>query len=144
MNWLSLLPLLIQALPDIQAAWNATTTNATMGQVLQGLAKPVGDLLTTIGAELFPQAATSLHIVGGAIAAFNPDYVKWLQGALNTIAPSLNLTPPNLAVDGIYGPLTRGAVEAVQAHFGIIIDGLAGNVTQGWIAQALAKLPQVK
>jgi peptidoglycan hydrolase-like protein with peptidoglycan-binding domain len=140
---LSLLPYLFQALPDIVSAWNTTTSNVSFGQKLQELAAPVSNLLTDIGSQLFPKAAPTLHLIAGAIGAFNPDYTKWLQGSLNTLSPTLGLPNPNLAVDGIYGPLTRAAVEAVQAHFGIVVDGLAGNITQGWIAKALAALPPV-
>lgn len=141
--WLSLLPLLIQAVPDIQAAWKAATSNTSFGQELTGLAAPLGDLIGNIGAKLFPKAAPTLHTIGGAIAVFNPNYTKWLQGALNQLSPSMNLPNPNLVVDGIYGPKTVAAVEAVQTHLGIVVDGLAGKITQKLLADALAALPQV-
>lgn len=140
MNWLALLPLLIQALPDIQSAFNTSTSNSTLGQKLSQLAAPISDLLTNIGSQLFPKASPTLHAIGGAIAAFNPDYTKWLQGALN----NLGYASPPLVVDGLYGAKTTAAVEAAQKALGITIDGLAGNITEGLLAAALAKLPQVK
>ncbi len=93
-------------------------------------------LLTSIGEKLFPKAAKTLHTVGAVFAAFDPDVTKWLQGALNVL-----LTPsPNLVVDGLYGPATRTAVEALQKQFGLVVDGLAGTVTRAAIEAALAKL----
>ena len=61
---------------------------------------------------------------------------KWLRGSLNALLdPS-----PNLLVDGLYGPLTRGAVERLQAKLGLKVDGWAGEITKAAIAAALAKL----
>ena len=47
---------------------------------------------------------------------------------------------PDLVVDGLYGPLTRGAVERLQAKLGLKVDGWAGEITKAAIAAALAKL----
>lgn len=143
MNWMTLLPLLIQAAPTIISFWNTTTNNASFGTKLNTLAPEVGSFISSVGTQLFPKAAPAIQKIGGAIAGFNTDYVKLLQGELNELSPSLDLPNPNLVVDGVYGAHTIAAVEAVQAHYGIVIDGVAGNVTNGWIAKGLALLPQI-
>ena len=61
---------------------------------------------------------------------------KWLRGSRNALLdPS-----PNLLVDGLYGPMTRNAVERLQAKLGLKVDGWAGEITKAAIAAALAKL----
>ena len=61
---------------------------------------------------------------------------KWLQGSLNVLLdPS-----PNLVIDGRYGPMTRNAVEQLQAKLGLKVDGWAGEITKAAVAAALAKL----
>jgi peptidoglycan hydrolase-like protein with peptidoglycan-binding domain len=56
--------------------------------------------------------------------------VEKLQTALNEgrgdFAPSSN---PVLVVDGIFGPLTRSAVEGAQGAGGITVDGVVGLQT---------------
>jgi hypothetical protein len=92
--------------------------------------------LADIGASLFPKVAPELQLVAAASATFDPNVTKWLQAALNKL-----VTPsPNLAVDGVYGPKTREAVEAAQNKLSIPVDGWAGDVTQGAILTALSKL----
>lgn len=49
--------------------------------------------------------------------------VKFIQTALN------HCYGAGLAVDGIYGPLTRNAVAAAQRREGIAADGIYGPVT---------------
>ncbi len=46
---------------------------------------------------------------------------------------------PGLIVDGIYGPKTRAAVEALQAKYGLKVDGFAGQITQAFISNLLTK-----
>lgn len=141
---LSLIPLLIQELPGLLAAWNSTPTNGHYADYLNKLVPQVGQFIADVGSQLFPKAAPTVQLIGGSIAAFNTNYVKLVQGQINVLAPTLGLTIAPLAVDGIYGPLTIKAVEAVQAHFGITVDGVVGNVTQGFLAHALATLPEIK
>ena len=93
-------------------------------------------VLDEVGAFLFPKVAPELHVAAGAVAAFDPDVTKWLQGSLNALLePS-----PNLVVDGLYGPMTRNAIEQLQAKLGLKADGWAGEITKAAIAAALAKL----
>jgi peptidoglycan hydrolase-like protein with peptidoglycan-binding domain len=92
--------------------------------------------LANLGATLFPKVAPEMQAVAAASATFDPNVTKWLQAASNKL-----VTPsPNLAVDGVYGPKTREAVEAAQKKLGIPVDGWAGEVTQGAIQTALTKL----
>jgi murein L,D-transpeptidase YcbB/YkuD len=104
-------------------------------QSLQAAVPQIIPQLADIGAALFPKVAPELQIVAAASASFDPNVTKWLQSSLNKLlAPS-----PNLAVDGVYGPKTREAVEAVQKKLGITADGWAGEITQAAIQTALSK-----
>jgi len=62
-----------------------------------------------------------------------------LQTALNegrgSFAPS---SDPVLAVDGIYGPLTAGAVRGAQQNGGIQVDGVVGLQTWALPVDALS------
>jgi len=121
--------------PMVKSIIDMAQSNADLTSKLNELSKPLATMIEELGAQLFPRAATDLHAVGGAVAAFDPDVTKWIQGALNVL-----LTPsPNLVVDGIYGARTRDAVLRLQQNLGLRMDGLAGTVTQAAIAAALAK-----
>lgn len=43
----------------------------------------------------------------------------------------LNASGASLAVDGIFGPLTRSAVKAYQASHGLEVDGIVDDQTLG-------------
>ncbi len=140
MNTFSIIQLLLGSASSIKAIYDAATSNKSVVEEITALSKPVADLLTKFGAEFFPKASPAIAIVGGVIAAFDPNTTKWLQGALNVLlSPS-----PALAVDGYYGPKTLAAVEQMQTKLGLVVDGLAGKLTQAAIASALAKLPTLK
>ncbi len=57
------------------------------------------------------------------VADSRKDEVRRLQDRLN------ELTGAGLAVDGLYGPLTRAAVRAFQEREGLQVDGVAGPIT---------------
>jgi hypothetical protein len=140
MNTFSIIQLLLGSASSIKAIYDAAHSNKSVVDEITALSKPVADLLTKFGAEFFPKASPTIALVGGVIAAFDPNTTKWLQGALNILLrPS-----PNLAADGQYGPKTRAAVEQLQTKLGLTVDGLAGKITQAAIAGALAKLPTLK
>lgn len=140
MDPLAILQLALTYGPAVKALWDEASSNADLVTKIKQLSQPLANLLQDVGTRLFPQAAPQIAIVGGVIAAFDPNTTKWLQGALNTLlSPS-----PNLVVDGLYGPLTRDAVSKLQAKLGLKVDGLAGQITQAAIASALANLPTIK
>ena len=81
-----------------------------------------------------PKVAPELHVAAGAVAAFDPDVTKWLQGSLNA------LLDPEPRGRGLDRPMTRNAVERLQAKLGLKVDGWAGEITKAAIAAALTKL----
>lgn len=140
MNTFAIIQLLLGSASSIKAVYDAATSNKSVVDEITALSKPVADLLTRFGQEFFPKANPTIALVGGVIAAFDPNTTKWLQGSLNVLlSPS-----PSLAVDGQYGPKTRAAVEQLQTKLGLTVDGLAGKLTQAAIAAAIAKLPTLK
>jgi peptidoglycan hydrolase-like protein with peptidoglycan-binding domain len=139
MDPLQIIQLVFQYGPMVKEIIDEALTNEDLITKITHLSKPLANLLTDIGSKFFPKAAADLHLVGGAIAAFDPNVTKWLQGSLNVlVVPS-----PNLVVDGIYGQKTRDAVEALQKQLGLTMDGLAGQITQAAISAAMAHLPNL-
>lgn len=120
---LALLPTIIGlASPVISAIESGVQTN-NIGSIITN--SSVLNLFETLGSQLFPKAAPQIQLAGSILAAYSPNYVKWLQGLLNAY---LKPTVP-LAVDGSYGPLTTAAVEAAQTKLGLTVDGVAGDLT---------------
>jgi len=140
MDPLTILQLAIQYGPLVKQAIDAALSNEDLTAKIKEIAGPLVPVLEKIGGDLFPKAVPALKVVGGVVAAFDPNVTKWLQGSLNTL-----ITPsPNLVVDGVYGPRTRDAVIAFQTQAGLRIDGLAGTVTRAAIDAAISKLPAPK
>jgi peptidoglycan hydrolase-like protein with peptidoglycan-binding domain len=139
-NILSIIQLVVGLAPAIKGIYDAATSNTGVVDEIKKLSAPLATLLQQVGQEFFPKADPTIAIVGGLIAAFDPNTTKWLQGSINTL---LRLSPP-LAVDGQYGPLTKVAVEQMQTKLGLTVDGLAGKLTQAAIDAAIAKLPVIK
>ena len=134
MNWLSVIQLAIKYGPIVKGILDMATSNEDVVSKIKATAAPLATVLEEVGAKMFPAAAPSLHIAAGALAAFDPDVTKWLQGELNVfVTPS-----PNLVVDGMYGPKTAAAVKLFQAAHGLAVDGMAGNITQSVIASLAA------
>lgn len=63
------------------------------------------------------------------------EYIKWVQASLNKI---LGL---NLAVDGISGPKTKGAIRDFQKSRGLATDGIMGPITEDAMIKAGASTP---
>ena len=139
MDVLAIFQLAAALAPTVKSILDAASGNESIVTKIKEVSAPLAGLLETIGGTLFPQAAPALRVAAGAMAAFDPDVTKWLQGSLNSLLdPS-----PNLVVDGLYGPKTRAAVEQLQAKYGLRIDGWAGSLTQAAIASALATKPKL-
>lgn len=120
----------IKALLDV-----AATNEDVVAAIKSLITGPALSVLEQIGALLFPKVSPALHIAAAAAATYDPNVTKWVQGAANRLVePS-----PKLAVDGVYGPLTRTAVEALQTKLGLSVDGWAGQATQAAIGIALTK-----
>jgi len=62
--------------------------------------------------------------------------VRLIQSALNTIRAQ-HLSIPQLAVDGIFGPITQSAVVAFQRAFGLVPDGIVGPITWARLREVL-------
>jgi murein L,D-transpeptidase YcbB/YkuD len=140
MDIAAIIALAIKYGPIIKGILDAAMSNSGIVAAIEAEAKPIAGLLEQIGASLFPKAAPELHVVAGAVAAFDPNTTKWLQGELNALlSPS-----PDLVIDGIYGPKTTAAVEAFQQANGLKIDGVAGEITKAALDAALAHLPTLK
>jgi len=78
--------------------------------------------LTAAPAPVTPEWAT-----GAVVEAVNRqsrEYIRWYQAALNQIDSA------GLVVDGIVGPLTRGAVRRYQTRKGLAVDGIVGPNTE--------------
>lgn len=134
MDWLLAFQLATKFGPAIAQIVQTGLSNEDIATKLKAEAAPVAHVLEEVGAQFFPKSAPALHIVAGAIAAFDMNTTKWMQGALNNL-----LTPsPNLAVDGSYGAKTKAAVEQLQTKLGLKVDGVAGKITQAAISAALA------
>ncbi len=133
---LSLIPTLVKYGSAVKDVLDFANSNSDIITKLRDQAKPVISFLEQYGAALFPKAAKEIQIVGGAIAAYDPNVVKWIQGAINEIVKPA--TP--LVVDGVYGPLTRDGVIKLQGALGLQkVDGLAGRITQAAIDAWFAK-----
>lgn len=123
------IPLILKYAEPVKEILDVAASNQEVVDKIKALSKPVFNILTEIGAKLFPDSADAIHVVGGAIASYDPNITKWVQGSCNEI---LQLSPA-LDVDGIYGPKTRDAVKKLQEKFGLKPDGLAGRLTQAAI-----------
>ena len=134
MDWLSIIQLAIKYGPVVKGIIDMASSNEDIVSKIKASAAPLAGVLEDVGSKMFPSAAPSLHIAAAAIAAFDPDVTRWLQGELNIfVTPS-----PNLVVDGMYGPKTTAAVKQFQAAHGLAVDGMAGNLTQAIIASLAA------
>lgn len=128
---------LLKYASTVKEVLDAATSNTDIVSKLKSAAGPIFKILQAIGANVFPDAKQDMQTIGAAIAGFDSTVVKWVQEGCNAVL-DLGITK-KLAVDGIYGPLTRDAVKQVQQKFGLNVDGVAGRLTQAaidnWFAQ---------
>lgn len=140
MDWISLIPTIIQAAAAIKNIIDAANTNEDIVTQIKATVPSVVSILENISGTLFPSVKPQLKIAAGAMAAFDPNITKWLQGSLNVLLdPS-----PNLDVDGIYGKKTMVAVEAVQKKLGLVVDGWAGSITRSAVDYAKSQKLVIK
>ena len=57
------------------------------------------------------------------------DSVRFIQSYLNAVSKYTSAGWPTLAVDGIYGRMTKQVVKAFQTKFGLKADGIVGRDT---------------
>lgn len=136
MNPLTIFNLAVTYGPTVLGLIGSTFDNKDLATKIKSDAGPIVDLLEKLGENMFPKASPAIHVIGGAILAFDLNTTKWLQGAINRLNGDTALV-----VDGRYGPKTRDAVEALQAKYGLVVDGLAGNVTRALLNAVLQNLP---
>ncbi len=144
MDFMKLLQLALGLAPAVKSIYDAATTNLGVVDEIKKLSGPLATMLEELGAAFFPKANPTIAIVGGVIAAFDPDTTKWLQTSINTLFKAWGWLDVPLAVDGLYGPKTRAAVEKVQTKLGLKVDGLLGKVTKPAIEEVLSHLPVLK
>jgi len=143
MDWIALIPLIVQSIGTIKAIIDVASDNEGIVTNIRQSVPGLASLLENVGGTLFPKVKAQLRIAAGAMAAFDPNITKWVQGSLNALlADETGYVP--LVVDGLYGPKTRAAVEQLQAKLGLTVDGWAGNLTQTAIGAALSKQPVLK
>ncbi len=86
--------------------------------------------------------ASDDYVASHAAGAFRPLRLRqtWMRGAdVYALQTALAVFNPGLGKDGIFGPRTNEAVRAYQANTDLIVDGVAGAVTQATLAAALAR-----
>lgn len=133
MSLFSIISLVIKWASTVKSIIDEASSNDSIVTKIKTTAPEIVPILENAGNELFPNVAPELHIAAGAMATFDPNMTKWLQGVLNKfLVPS-----PNLLVDGIYGKLTIAAVKQAQTKLGIKVDGWAGQITQAALQSVL-------
>lgn len=134
----SLLPLVFRILniiPQIQAGLK---TGVSIFDLLQKFSPDLIDIVKTVGGTLFPNLTPENQVQAGALIAFDPDQVRYVQDSLNR----LGVPDQPLIVDGHYGAKTKAAIEKFQAaNPPLVVDGWGGRVTQAVIQAELVKLP---
>lgn len=65
--------------------------------------------------------------------------VKLLQEYINAISVYYD-NIPSVTADGVFGPRTKEAVEAIQKMAGIDVNGIVGPVTWNYIAKIYSDL----
>lgn len=145
---LALLPSLIQLVPSIISAWETSTNSGNSGiKAVQAVISntQVEAILAQIGAQMFPKLSPEIQAAAAALSVGHPNNTSWIQSALNLVASTgfFQLSPP-LVVDGIVGPKTIAAVEALQAKLGYPVTGFVADVEYNFLAAMLAKINGIK
>ncbi len=107
--------------------------DGTGSPIVVHLATPEGSLVR--GGQLFRDSGLAQEGGADGVNRHSQAYVAWYQAALNQVAGE------NLAVDGIHGPLTDGAVRRFQGSKGLQVDGIVGPITERALVNAGAVTP---
>lgn len=137
MDFFKFMPLIMRVLALLPKIQEAMKTGLPILTLLKQYAPDLIDLVGSIAAPLFPSLPPAAQVEAGALIAFDPVQVRWIQDAMNR----LNVASPALVVDGHYGALTKAAIEAFQTSHGLVVDGWGGKVTATSIQNELNKLP---
>src|SRR5581483_1080723 len=139
MSWLTvLLPVLTNLLSSTIIAWNSSTSDTLtkVQQLVNGQAPPVLQALIQWGESVFPALKGVEAAAAALLTAAQGHYgaLAWVQEGLNAVQ-SLGIVAFNgqgttpgtnspLTVDGVYGRLTKAALMAFQAKFGLPQTGV--------------------
>lgn len=125
------LPAIMQAVPLIQSAYSEAVSDDDFITKLQKEGGILTQGLEAFGSYLIPGLSGPAAVITGSLAAANPDIVKFGQGVLNTLqaAGKISFGTP-LVVDGIPGPKTFAAVQALQKALNLPTTGVIGQVEQ--------------
>jgi hypothetical protein len=129
MNWVTILPLIIQGLTAIEplvSGINETKISAAGSGLIPVLQTMIGGLA--------PGAQAKVPIaISAATGVYDPDTAKWIQKVLN-------LAGSNIEVDGVLGPLTFAAVDSFASkELGIVPGSLISVMlanTLKWLAES--------
>ncbi len=144
MNWsaiITLISTLVGLVPEIIKAWDTSPSKGVEGVVRVVTNTPIASTLAELGAQLFPKLSPELHAAAAALVVSHPNNTSWIQSAINVLASTGYITlTAQLAVDGIYGPKTKAAVELVQARLGFAGTGFVADMEYNAIAALLSKI----
>jgi outer membrane protein OmpA-like peptidoglycan-associated protein len=86
-------------------------------------------------AEFEEELETAAEGIASGVNRSSRGYIRWVQQSLNQILGT------QLALDGISGPQTRGAIRDFQQRRGLVIDGIVGPQTEAALVRAGAPPP---
>jgi peptidoglycan hydrolase-like protein with peptidoglycan-binding domain len=145
---IALLPSLVQLVPSIISAWDTSTNAGSSG--VQAVAAVVSNStveteLASLGAQMFPSLSPEIQAAAAALSVAHTNNTSWIQSAINLIASTgfVKLAAP-LTVDGVVGPQTIAAVEAVQAAAGYPVTGFVADAEYNFLSGMLAKINGIK
>lgn len=151
MGWLTILTTflpsilqVVEAFPQIKQAWDAAPTNslqAVTAAVTKALPASLVNQLAEAGSQLFPKLSPELHAAAAALIVAHPNSISYAQSALNILESTayVNFGAP-LVVDGIFGPKTMAAIEALQTKAGLPVTGFMADAEYTVISQLLSKV----
>ncbi len=131
-----LLPYVLTAYDTISSLITSAKSNEDVVSKISNLSPRIAEFLKWLGATIFPGVNPQLQDAAAAISIFGKEFVKAAQMTLNIVSPLLGIESPNLAVDGISGPLTQAATKTVQEALqskdwkDLVVDGFYGFKTR--------------